>query len=160
LPVGEHYPAALRSVPKDVAAGLARRARASHFGGAQCQDRLDRLPADEADDLVDGDSGIGDQLDQRQQQLPVGLGELLDGGSRGLLFSMDEVIRFLHGGGLPFGDWFWRIDSIEPGPPPPLNLQLNWGHPPYQTSGRTRRRLPCSSPRASFLGLHSLARRG
>jgi hypothetical protein len=31
----------------------------------------------------------------------------------------------------PFEGWFWRIDSIEPGSPPPPNLQLDWGHPPY-----------------------------
>jgi hypothetical protein len=116
-------------MPEDLSARLARRPRAGDLGGAQRQNRFDRLTPDCAYDLVDGDPGAGDQLDQWQQQLPVSLGELLDCRSRGLLFSTDDVISFLHGGGVLFEGWFWRIDSIEPGSLPPLNLQLNLRHP-------------------------------
>src|SRR5207247_1902999 len=88
------------------------------------------------DHFIDGDSGLSDQFDQRKQQLPVGLCELLDTGSRALLFVIDDMVRFLHGGGVLSKDCFWRIDSIEPAPPPPLNLQLRLGHPRTRLGAR------------------------
>ena len=109
-----------------------------------------------ADDLVNGDPGAGDQLDQWQQQLSVSLGELLDCRSRGLLFSIDDVISFLHGGGVPFeGWWFWRIDSIEPGSLPPLNLQLNLRHPPARSISQIHSHALFRTP----LGVESRTRR-
>ena len=49
---------------------------------------------------------LRDELDQRQQQLSVGFCELLDGGSRALLFPIDDVVRLLHGGGVLLKDGF------------------------------------------------------
>src|SRR5205814_422216 len=114
----------------DVPAALAWRPRPGDLLGAQPQNGLDRVAPHRADHFIDGDSGLSDQFDQRKQQLPVGLCELLDTGSRALLFVIDDMVRFLHGGGVLSKDCFWRIDSIEPAPPPPLNLQLRLGHPP------------------------------
>ena len=80
LPVGEHHPALLRAVPADLAAGLARACVAPATSSALNVRIVSMvLTPDRADDLIDGDSGLGDQFDQRQQQLPVGFGELLDG---------------------------------------------------------------------------------
>jgi hypothetical protein len=43
--------------------------------------------------------------------------------------AIDDMVRFTHGGGVLSKNCFWRIDSTEPAPPPPLNLQLRPGRP-------------------------------
>lgn len=106
LPVGEHHPPLLGAVPADLSASLARRPRSGDLLGAQQQNGLDGLPAHGTIDLIDRHSGLGDQFDQRKQQLPVGLGELLDARSRGFLFSIDDMVSSLHGGGVLSKDCF------------------------------------------------------
>ena len=129
LPVGESYATGLRPVPTDVTAELAGGRRAGNLLGGQSQDGLYGLAADGLDHLIHGDSGLGDEFDQREQDLPVGLGELLDAFRRRLCVAVDDMIRFLHGGGVPFQDCFWRFDSNEPAATAAFSLQLNWGHP-------------------------------
>jgi len=51
-------------VPADLAARLARCARAGDLLGAEQEDGLDGLAADLIDDGVDGEPGIGDEFDQ------------------------------------------------------------------------------------------------
>ena len=55
-----------------------------------------------------------DEFDQRQQELPVGPGELFNSGGR-LGIRLRDLVRFLQGGRCPFGIYVWRLDSIEPG---------------------------------------------
>jgi len=105
LPVSQAYPACLRSVPADIAAGLARRTLPSHLLRAELQNRLDQIASHLLDHLVYRDSRLGDQVYQRQQILPIGSRELLQMLCCPCILSIDNVVRFSHGGWCPFLDW-------------------------------------------------------
>jgi hypothetical protein len=100
LAVGERDPTILRTVPADIPTDLSRRLPPGDVLGAQRQDCLDSLAPNRADDLINGDSGLTYQFQQRQQLLPVSLSELLDARSRGFLVPVDDMVLSLHGGGV------------------------------------------------------------
>lgn len=106
LPVRQRHTAFLRSMPTNLPAGLAGRTHAGHLLGAQHEDGFDGLSADGLNDVIDGDPGLGDQFQQRQQQLPVGFGEVFEMGGGVFLVPADDVIRFFHGGGVLSKDGF------------------------------------------------------
>src|SRR3954454_13483931 len=116
LAVGERHPTILRTVPADIPTDLSRRLLPGHVLGAQRQNCFDGLAPDRADDLINGDSGLTYQFEQRQQQLPVSLCELLDTHTRGFLVPTDDMIRFFHAVVSFQKGCFWRIDSNEPTP--------------------------------------------
>ena len=107
--------ARLRSMVPDVAVGLAGGAGAGHLFGAQHQDRLEHLVSDLMDHVLDNLAGILDQVDDRKQNLSVGLAELLDYGGRFMCGTGHDMVRFLHGGRLLSVFCVWQPDSIETG---------------------------------------------
>jgi hypothetical protein len=127
-------------VPADVAADLARRAGSRNLFSAQRQDGLQSLYLDFVNHVLHDLAGAFDQVDQRQQDLSVGLAELLDDGGGFLGGTRHNMVRFLHGGWLLFQGLVWQPDSIETGATAVTNLQLRLGHPP------ARQRTPLSAP--------------
>jgi hypothetical protein len=73
LPVGQLDLPRLRSMPADVAADLARRAHSGDLFSAQRQDGLQSLYLDFVNHVLHDLAGAFDQIDQRQQDLSVGL---------------------------------------------------------------------------------------
>src|SRR5437868_6046426 len=130
LPVRQADAPLLRSVPPNVAATLARRARPSNLLSTQIQDRFDRLPTDAVDHFINGHPGLGDQFHQRQQNLSVRFRELFHAGGCILSLPAHNMVRFLHGGGVLSKIGFGESILTNRLPPPPLNLQLSPGHPP------------------------------
>jgi hypothetical protein len=84
----------------DVAAGLAERARASDLFGARHQDQLQGLAPDFVDYGLHHLAGVLNQVNDGEQDLPVGLAELLNDGSRLARSAGHDAMRFLHGGWL------------------------------------------------------------
>ena len=78
FPIRQLHPAGLRSVVADLAAGFAGGARAGHLFSTQHQDLLQGLMSDLMDHGLHHLAGVLDQVQEGQQDLPVGLAELLD----------------------------------------------------------------------------------
>src|SRR3984957_780670 len=58
--------------------------------------------------------------------MPVGLGEPPESRRRGFLAPIDDMVSFLHGGGVLSKGCFWRIDSNEPIPTAASTFNYCW----------------------------------
>ena len=124
LPVGQLDLTRLRPMPADIPAGLARRAGSGDLFRAQHQDGLQSLYLDFVNHVLHDLASAFDEVDQRQQDLFVGLAELLDDGGRFAWGARHNMVGFLHGGWLLFKGLVWQTDSVETGA-----TQLRLGHP-------------------------------
>jgi hypothetical protein len=106
LAVGQFDPAGLRTVPANLAAGLAGRARAGDLFGAQPQNQFQGLDSDFVDDGLDYLAGAFHQVQQGKQDLSIGLAELLDDGRRLFGGLRHDLVCFTHGG------WLLRIQCF------------------------------------------------
>jgi hypothetical protein len=102
LAFGKLHPSRLRSMPKDLAAGLAWGARSSDLLGAQRQNRFNGFPPDFVDHPIDSDPSFGYQIDKRQQKLPIGSSELFNDSGACSRLAPNDMVRLLHGGGVLF----------------------------------------------------------
>lgn len=76
LAVGQQDAAQLRAMPPKLATGFARCRRAGRLPRAKFEDGFDGLAAELSDERVDGEPGVGDEFDEGQKELAIGLGEL------------------------------------------------------------------------------------
>src|ERR1700741_604983 len=134
LTVGQLDLTRLSSMPADLPAGLAGRARARDLLGAECEDGLQRLHLDFVNYVLHHLAGTFDQAHDGHQKLPIALTELLDYAGRFLGGSGHNLIWFLHGGWLLLRIWIRQPDSIETGATAVTNLQLRMGHRPKSTT--------------------------
>ena len=93
-------------MPKNIAACFARSTRPGNLFGAQHQHSFDGLSTYFVDHAIHCYPRFGDQIHQWQQELPVSSGELFYNGGARFRIAPNDMVRFLHGGGAPFLDWF------------------------------------------------------
>src|ERR1044071_2056183 len=110
-----------------LAAGLARSAGSGHLFRTQGQDHFQRLDPHFMDYRVHDLAGALDHVDDREQDLAIGLTELLDDGRRLLGGTRDNLVRFTQGGWLLSDSRFWSTGFYRSRPPSTATLQLRLG---------------------------------
>src|SRR5262249_39221171 len=107
--------------------GLAGGARTGELFGAQGQDQLQRLDPDFMDNTIDYLARALDHVNDGEQDLAIGLTELLDDGDRLLGGARADLIGLTQAGWLLSDSRFRQPDSNRSRPPSTTNLQLRPG---------------------------------
>ena len=85
-------------MPQELRSSLPRRPRSRQLLRRQLQDRFDRGPSRHIDQFIDRQPGLFDQIDHRQQALPVAAEKLRQSPRARWSFRGDGVIASLQGG--------------------------------------------------------------